>query len=682
MKSVIHAPAEMLVLATMAFASVLSLAGCEGSLIDPSLTEGGFGLSQVTVNAVGDTVVIPVHQPTGADSAPISWSTSDPQVVLMTTEGALVSAGVGTAVVGAESCYSGNCWQDSASVNVRQIPATVAVTPTSGSIHIGEQIYLSASAADSNGTAIGDASFQWSSSNLSVASVDEDGIVTAAAEGFALITAALEETTGQATLTVTSQDSPGSGELAELPRHYVDTEYPTLSGDTLRVSVGGDLQAALNTAQSGDLVLLESGATFVGNFVLPPRADTSGWIVVKTEGSLPPVGTRATPQSASVYARILSPNSDAPLQAGDDAAYYRVVGVEIAAESSVSTMNGLVRLEGAGVTKPHHIVFDRVYIHGHSGLYLRRCVMLNSAWTAVIDSYLEKCHSQGEDSQAIVGWDGPGPFKIVNNHLEGAGENVMFGGADATSAEMIPRDIEIRRNHFYKPPEWRGVWTVKNLLELKTAVRVVIEGNVFENTWLDAQDVAILFKSINQGGGYGEFSKTTDVIFRYNHIINIGNAFNLSANPEGTVEEPLSRVVIAHNRVESLGPESSFGGAGRAFSAGGAIQGLYIHNNWVDPDHSVLFLTGEPMSELVFSDNAFGPSSYGVKGDGTSTGLASLNNYTVTYTFLGNILAGEATSVYPDANCFPPTVDQASGCAAAGPDNAALDAWIDGVRSF
>src|SRR5690606_28378953 len=110
-----------------------------------------------------------------------------------------------------------------------------------------------------------------------------------------------------------------------------------------------------------------------------------------------------------------------------------------------------------------------------------RCVALNSASTAVIDSWLSECHGKGFDSQAIAGWNGSGPYKIVNNHLAGAGENLMFGGADPSIPNGLPEDIEIRRNHFIKPPEWKGVWTVKNLIELKLGRRVLIEGNVFEN---------------------------------------------------------------------------------------------------------------------------------------------------------------------------------------------------------
>ena len=38
-------------------------------------------------------------------------------------------------------------------------------------------------------------------------------------------------------------------------------------------------------------------------------------------------------------------------------------------------------------------------------------------------------HAIGADSRAISGWNGPRPFKVVNNCLEGAWERLIFGGA-------------------------------------------------------------------------------------------------------------------------------------------------------------------------------------------------------------------------------------------------------------
>src|SRR5690606_35569096 len=45
--------------------------------------------------------------------------------------------------------------------------------------------------------------------------------------------------------------------------------------------------------------------------------------------------------------------------------------------------------------------------------------------------------------------------RIINNHLEAAGENILFGGADPKIPDLVPSNIEIRNNHFYKNPAWR-----------------------------------------------------------------------------------------------------------------------------------------------------------------------------------------------------------------------------------
>src|SRR4051812_47313101 len=50
----------------------------------------------------------------------------------------------------------------------------------------------------------------------------------------------------------------------ELPRKFVDTAMPAMRGKVTPVPNGGDLQAALNAAQSGDTLVLEAGAVYSG----------------------------------------------------------------------------------------------------------------------------------------------------------------------------------------------------------------------------------------------------------------------------------------------------------------------------------------------------------------------------------------------------------------------------------
>src|SRR5215475_6376530 len=74
--------------------------------------------------------------------------------------------------------------------------------------------------------------------------------------------------------TVVNQSRPATlppGE-PEPPRVFLDTTYVPPTGKTINVDAGGDVQAAIDQAQPGDVIMLQAGATFTGNFRLPTRA--------------------------------------------------------------------------------------------------------------------------------------------------------------------------------------------------------------------------------------------------------------------------------------------------------------------------------------------------------------------------------------------------------------------------
>ena len=80
------------------------------------------------------------------------------------------------------------------------------------------------------------------------------------------------------------------------------------SAATITVNAGGDLQAALNKAVPGDTILLQAGATFTGNFVLPKKSGST-FIIVRSSaatGSLPAAGVRMTSGYAALLPKIKS----------------------------------------------------------------------------------------------------------------------------------------------------------------------------------------------------------------------------------------------------------------------------------------------------------------------------------------------------------------------------------------
>jgi hypothetical protein len=455
----------------------------------------------------------------------------------------------------------------------------------------------------------------------------------------------------------------------ELPRQFVDTTYVPPTGQTIVVDSGGSFQAALDMAQPGDTISLQAGARFVGPFTLPVKTGT-GWIVVRTsapDASLPPPGARITPAYAPAMPKIVSADSGGAIVTAPGAHHFRFIGVEVTVASNVAQNYGLVRLgESTSVQNtlakvPHHLIFDRVYVHGNPSVNLRRGFALNSAWTAIIDSHVSDVHEVGADSQAIGGWNGPGPFKIVNNYLEGAGENVLFGGADPAIVDLVPSDIEMRGNHCYKRLSWRiqdpsyaGIpWTVKNLFELKNARRVLVEGNVFENNWLHAQNgYAILFTVRNQDGG-APWSVVEDVTFVRNILRHSGSAINVLGSDDIRPSQQTKRILIQGNLLEDVNG-SRWGGSGRLFQMLRGTSDVTIDHNTAFHSGEIIMADGTPHVGFVYRNNLTAHNAYGVAGSGTfGNPLLTLSTFFPGAVFLKNVLMGGDFADYPLINYFP-----------------------------
>ncbi len=419
----------------------------------------------------------------------------------------------------------------------------------------------------------------------------------------------------------TLAQSQGQPVFPTPPRAFLDTSYTPPTGRTIAVGAGGDLQAALRAAQPGDVVTLEAGAVFRGNFSLPRKAG-SGWIVVRSaapDEKLPAPGSRVTPAFAPVMPKIVSPNSGPALSTELGAHHYRLIGIEFTALPSAKTIYSIVAFGGdqtSDADTPYDLIIDRCYVHGHPALTSFRGVLLNSASSAVVDSHVSGIHAKGFDSQAVLGYNGGGPFKIVNNFLEGAGENIMFGGGDPKIRGLVPSDIEIRRNHLFKPLTWRpgsrgfaGVhWTVKNLLELKNAQRVLVEGNLLENMWGGA---AVVFTPRNQEGT-APWSVVQDVLFRSNIVKHPASGFSIQTSDELRPSQPTKRIAVVNNLW--LGLTTTF--FGMTGGPAGTLEDLLIdHNTAIPGGYSTYYIEGGTPPAIIrfrLTNNLMGFGAFGV----------------------------------------------------------------------
>ena len=367
------------------------------------------------------------------------------------------------------------------------------------------------------------------------------------------------------------------------------TPVPVAIGRRVAVSNGAEFQRALDTATAGDVIALAPGAPFrpsapEGSFVLRNRSiPANQWVIVRSasaafdESGAIPSNTRVNKSQAGEMPQIRAISNNVPAFITEPGARgYRLIGLDIGGDPSLTQLTNLIELRNGS----SDIVIDRSYLHGNDSGNFRRAVVLHGARLAVIESYVDNFHDANSDSQSLGGSLGPGPYKIVDNFLEAASENILFGGSDPTIPNLVPSDIEIRRNLSTKRLSWRtsGV-PVKNAFELKNARRVLVEGNVFENVWPSGQDGAsIVLKSVNQDGGC-RWCVTEYVTFRHNIVRGAAHGVVINAAETGvrgaTMPVKANHIKFENVLFEDIG-SPRWGGGGKLFRVFGGVTDLAI----------------------------------------------------------------------------------------------------------
>ncbi len=605
-----------------------------------------------------------------------TWTTSNAAVATVSPSGLVTAVSAGSATIrAAASGFTGSLAVTvTAPAPTPGAPApatlaTVTVSLSQSSILIGGSAQATAVAKDAQGNVITGRTVTWSGGGL-LAQVSSSGVVTALLAGIVPVTATIDGKTGSASLTITAlllppPPPPPTTANVELPRTYLNFNYPAKTGQSIIVPAGGNLQTALNNAQRGDEIVLAAGATYSGNFTLPAKSGSSasGWITIRSDklSQLPSIGTRVTSANATLMPKIVSPNTSPAIKTAAGTSGWWLAGLEVTVSSSVTTQQwGLIFLGESGSSQstlasvPSDLVLDRMYIHGQTNTNLTRCISLNSARSQVSDSYVVECHGKGFDSQAIWGGNGPGPYKIVNNTLQGAGENIMFGGSDPTIPGLVPSDIEILRNYVYTPISWKGTWSKKNLLEFKNASRVLIEGNVFDGSWTDAQTGwAIILKSANQGGAC-RWCRTTDVTFRRNLIRNAGAGINVAPRGDNSATDTTARrILVSETVLENIGV-APYTGDVRGFQLLSETANVTIERTVLAGNlQAAVMMDGSPgTASPSFRDNVWARGQYGVIASGAGPGTQSLNVGAPGWSWANMALVGASQSGYPSGTSF------------------------------
>ncbi len=299
-----------------------------------------------TLVALGDTVRL-VAEATDANGhgvagLEVSWSSGDAGVAPIDDTGLVTAAGNGTATITATAgSVSGT-----AEVTVEQQVSAVVVSPAAATlVAFGDTVRLVAEATDANGYRVAGLEVSWSSGDAGVAPIDDTGLVTAAGNGTATITATAGSASGTAEVTVAQEVSA----VAVSPAAATLVAF----GDTVRLvaeatDANGHNVAGLEVSwSSGDVGVAQIDDTGLVEAVAEGAAT-----VTATAGSVS--GTAEVTVEQQVSAVIVTPAADTLIvadtvrfsAAAADANGYAVAGAEFAWSSGDAAV---VRVDSTGL---------------------------------------------------------------------------------------------------------------------------------------------------------------------------------------------------------------------------------------------------------------------------------------------------------------------------------------------
>lgn len=190
-------------------------AACTVTVTEPivSVTSVVLNKSNITISKGSTETLTAIVYPANATNKSVTWSSNNPSVATVNSNGVVTAVGAGTAIITVRTVDGNQTATCSVAVTETNVPvASVSLNKSSVTITKGNTETLTATVYPVNAT---NKILSWVSSSTSVATVDSNGIVTAVGTGTATITVIAASGGKSASCTVTVTDSSGPDVFTE-----------------------------------------------------------------------------------------------------------------------------------------------------------------------------------------------------------------------------------------------------------------------------------------------------------------------------------------------------------------------------------------------------------------------------------------------------------------------------------
>jgi hypothetical protein len=372
---------------------------------------------------------------------------------------------------------------------------------------------------------------------------------------------------------------------------------------TIHVAAGTPLQPIIDSAAASAVLGLDRG-TYPGPITLRQPITIQPWEAVPN--------TRATADGRGVVL-VGTADDDTITVLGEGATLRGLTVITCDARRQCIAFTGT------------NLLVDRCTVRGDAVVGAHRGLMLNGDGAIIVQSHVDQIFDVGRDTQAISGWDGTRNVVIDDCYLSGAGETVMFGGADSQNPDRIPTAITIRNSTLTKDPAWFSQGKqIKNALELKACIDFEMTDCVLEYGGIsEGQGGYLILLSVRNQDGTAPWTTIQHVVIERCRGRFGGSGLKILGQDDSQPSVCMTDVVIDNLYLSDLDPQGITGGDGRGIYFLGGADSITIQNTTMEGKNlgTSMYATEPWPTSLVLRNVKLPDSEYGMKLDAGGSGI-------------------------------------------------------------